>query len=460
VQIIRNNNLRFYSSVRYDQLMNLAETDPEIFSSLEKERIRQEDGLEMIPSENYVSSAVREAMGSILTNKYSEGYPGHRYYGGNEFIDDIETLAIERAKKLFGVPHVNVQPYSGSPANFEVYMATCRPQDPIMGLNLPDGGHLTHGWKVSASALFYNSIPYHVKENGRIDIDEVWRLAKEHKPRLIWCGATAYVYEYEFEKFAEIADSIDAYFVADIAHVAGLVIAGAHTSPAEYAHIITTTTHKTLRGPRGAMIMVTNRGLAKDADLADKIDKAVFPGLQGGPHNHTTAAIAVALQEAATPEFRIYGKQIVKNAKVLADSLKNQGLSLVGDGTENHLILVNLVPQLGPGGGLVAQEALEVAGITVNKNTIPLEPSSPFYPSGIRLGTPALTTRGMGEKEMRTIGTWIGEVVREVSPYTLPEIKEERSKFAKTIKSELQKNVKLQSISRDVKNLCKGFPLW
>jgi len=433
--------------------------DLEISSLIEKERIRQADGLEMIPSENYVSPAVREAMGSILTNKYSEGYPHKRYYGGNQFIDDVEIVAQERAKKLFGVPHANVQPYSGSPANFAVYMATCRPGDPIMGLNLPDGGHLTHGWKVSASALFYRSIPYHVKENGRVDIDEVWRLAKENKPRLIWCGATAYVYEYEFKQFAEIADSVGAYFAADIAHVAGLVIAGAHVSPKDYAHIITTTTHKTLRGPRGAMIMVTNRGLAKDPELADKIDKAVFPGLQGGPHDHTTAAIAVALKEAGTSQFRAYGKQIVTNAKALAEAFKKEGLKLVGRGTENHLILVDLVPTLGAGAGILVQDALGVAGITVNKNTIPMEPSSPFYPSGIRLGTPAITTRGMGLREMGIIGKWMSTVIREISSYHLPDGKVERGIFLAKFRKDVSSNKKLLQIAKDVKLLCQQFPV-
>jgi glycine hydroxymethyltransferase len=429
-------------------------TDPELASFIEKERVRQLDGLEMIPSENYVSPAVREALASVLTNKYSEGYSGRRYYAGNEYIDKVETLAIERAKKLF-----NVQPYSGSPANFAVYMATCRPGDPIMGLNLPDGGHLTHGWKVSASALFYKSVPYHVKANGRVDLDEAWKLAKEHRPRLIWCGATAYVYEYEFEQFAEISDSVGAYFAADIAHVAGLVIAGAHKSPADYAHIITTTTHKTLRGPRGAIIMVTNRGLEKDPQLADKIDKAVFPGLQGGPHNHTTAAIAMALHEAETSEFRAYGKQVVFNARALARSLQKEGLTLVGNGTENHLILVDLMPQMGSGAGLVVQEALSVAGITVNKNTIPMEPSSPFYPSGIRLGTPAITTRGMGEKEMSVIAKWIHDVIKEVSSYRFPDMKEDRGKFLKTVRHEITSNKKLLQIAKDVRALCKQFPV-
>lgn len=437
----------------------ISKTDPEVASLIALEARRQAQGLEMIPSENYVSAAVRAAMGSILTNKYSEGYPKKRYYGGNEYIDEIELLAQERAKKLFNVPHVNVQPYSGSPANLAVYVATCQPGDPIMGLNLLDGGHLTHGWKVSVTSQFYKSYPYHVKADGRVDFDEVWQLAKEHKPKLIWSGATAYCYEYEFERFAEIAESVGAYFVADIAHVIGLVIAGVHKSPFPYAHIVTSTTHKTLRGPRGGLIMITDKGLKKDPELAAKIDKAVFPGLQGGPHDHQTAAIAVALAEAATPEFRAYGKQIVTNAKVLAATLINRRLTLVGNGTENHLMVINLVPRLGVGGGVIAQEALGFAGITVNKNTIPLDPSVPFYPSGIRFGTPALTTRGMKEKEMRQIGLWISEVINEVAHHRLPQAKEARADYLKKTKSELVHNKKLHEVAKSVKMLTKQFPV-
>ena len=439
--------------------MILTKDDPEIAKLIMAEAKRQEEGLEMIPSENYVSKGVREAMGSILTNKYSEGYPKKRYYGGNEFIDDIELLAQNRAKKLFNVPHVNVQPYSGSPANLAVYLATCKPGDPIMGLNLLDGGHLTHGWKVSATAMFYRSIPYHVTGDGHVDIDEVWRLAREHKPKLIWTGATAYVYQYEFEKFAEIANSVGAYLASDVAHVIGLIIAGVHPSPFPWAHIITSTTHKTLRGPRGGIIMVTHEGLKKDPELADKIDRAVFPGLQGGPHDHQTGAIAVALKEAATPAFKKYGQQIVKNAKVLAETLKSSGLKLVGDGTENHLILLDLVPTFGAGGGIFVQEALSAAGITVNKNTVPKDPGSPFYPSGIRLGTPAITTRGMGEKEMKVIGKWIGMVIKEVSGSRLPGTKEERVAYLAKFRQQAAKNKTLAKIRADIKILCKRFPL-
>lgn len=441
------------------EFMKQQNGDTEISRLIKLESKRQRDVLEMIPSENYVSPAVREAMGSILTNKYSEGYPKKRYYGGNEYIDEIEILAQNRAKKLFGVPHVNVQPYSGSPANLAVYLATCKPGDTIMGLNLPDGGHLTHGWGVSATGIFYKSVPYHVRADGRVDIDEVWRLAKEHRPRLIWTGATAYVYQYEFDKFAEIADSVGAYYAADIAHVIGLIIAEVHTSPFPYAHIVTSTTHKTLRGPRGGMIMVTNRGLEKDPELPGKIDKAIFPGLQGGPHDHQTAAIAIALKQADTALFRAYGKQIVTNAKVLSSTLLSEGVKLVGNGTENHLLLVDLLPTFGPGGGVFAQDALGVAGITVNKNTIPKDPSSPFYPSGIRLGTPAITTRGMKEKEMKQIGKWIAGVIHEVSHYHIPEDKEERSAFLKKVREELQKNTQLQSIRRSVTLLTKKFPV-
>ncbi len=437
----------------------LKETDTEIYKALRKEQKRQELGLEMIPSENFVSKAVMEAMGSVMTNKYSEGYSGKRYYGGNEFIDDAERTAIERAKKLFNAAHANVQPYSGTPANFAVYLATCNNGDTIMGQALPDGGHLTHGWKTSFSGIFYNPVQYHVKADGYIDFDEARRLAREHKPKLIWIGASAYPREFPFREFAEIADEVGAYLAADVAHISGLIIAGVHPSPSPYVHIITTTTHKTLRGPRGAMIMVTEKGLQKDPELAAKIDKAVFPGLQGGPHDHTTAAIAVALQEASTPEFREYAQQIVRNAKALAQELMDNGLKIVSGGTDNHLMLVDLTT-IQKGHGIFAQEALEAAGITVNKNTIPQDPSSPFYPSGIRLGTPALTTRGMKEEEMRQIGKWVAAAVRETEKYRLPEDKEERSELVKKAKKELKRNRALKGIRKEVIGLCRRFPLY
>ncbi|MDP4007006.1 MAG: serine hydroxymethyltransferase [bacterium] len=438
---------------------NLKQQDPEIAELVEAELQRRKFGLEMIPSENHTSPAVLEALGSILTDKYSEGYPGKRYYAGNEFIDKVENLARDRAKKAFGVPYVNVQPYSGSPANFAVYLATLTPGDPVMGLNLPDGGHLTHGWKANISGTLYKRVPYFVKEDGYLDLEEIRQIALQHKPKLIWVGATAYVREFPFKEFGAIADEVGAYLVADIAHIAGLVIAGAHKSPVPFAHIITTTTHKTLRGPRGALIMVTEKGLKKDPELAEKIDKAVFPsGVQGGPHNHQTAAIAVALKEAMTPEFAEYGKQIVKNAQVLAESLKAEGLQLVSGGTDNHMLLVDLTP-FGRGTGVFVQDALDQAGITINKNTIPKDPSSPFYPSGIRIGTPAITTRGMKEKEMKIIGKWIAEVIFEVKHYQLPETKEERIKYIKQFKKEIAVNPKLKEVKGKVAELCKDFPL-
>ncbi len=433
--------------------------DPEVAQAILKELERQRNTLEMIPSENFTSLAVLEALGTVLTNKYSEGYPGRRYYGGNEFVDQIETVAIERAKKLFGVPHANVQPYSGSPANFAIYTALCKPGDTIMGLNLTDGGHLTHGWKTSATGMFFNSVPYHVKADGYIDLDEVEELAKRNRPRMIWVGATAYTREFPFKELARIADGADAYLVADVSHIAGLIIAGAHASPVPHAHIVMTTTHKTLRGPRGALLLVTDKGLKKDPELADKIDKAVFPGLQGGPHDNNTAAIAVALQEASTPAFKQYGKQVVKNSQALADSLMKKGLKLVTDGTDNHMILVDLTP-LGPGMGMYAQDALELAGIVVNKNTIPKEPASPFYPSGIRLGTPALTTRGMREPEMRKIGELISLSIDEIRPYNMPTEKEARREAIRKFRNGTSENPELKQIRAETMELCRRFPLY
>lgn len=440
---------------------SLKSADPVVARLIDRETRRQKEGLEMIPSENYVSPAVLSAMGSILTNKYSEGYPHKRYYGGNEFIDEIELLAQERAKKLFGVPYANVQPYSGSPANLAAIMAVCAPGDTIMGLDLTHGGHLTHGWNVSATGIFFKSVLYHVKsDNGEIDFDEAQKLVQQHKPKFIWVGATAYVYQFPFKRFAELADSVGAYLAADIAHIAGLVVAGAHPTPVPFAHIITTTTHKTLRGPRGAMIMVTDRGLKKDPQLGDKVDKAVFPGLQGGPHDHTTAAIAVTLKEAGKASFKRYGNRIVANAKTLARGLKREGLTLVGGGTENHLLLVDLVPQFGPGGGYFAQYALDTAGITLNKNTIPGEPMSPFYPSGIRLGTPALTTRGMKERHMIHISRWIAQAIDAVHEYRLPKEKEARKAYMSTFKKAVHNNRTLKRIRTEVKSFASKFPIF
>lgn len=440
-------------------MKNLQQEDPEIYELIKAEEKRRQEGLEMIPSENQTSPAVLEAIGSILIDKYSEGYPGKRYYGGNEFIDKIENLAIDRAKQAFGVPHANVQPYSGSPANVAVYLATCNAGDTVLGQNLPDGGHLTHGWKINFSGTFYNGVPYHVKKDGYLDIDEIRVLAKEHKPKLIWCGATAYVREFPFEELAKIADEVGAYLVADIAHIAGLVIAGVHKSPVPFVHLVTTTTHKTLRGPRGAMIMVTNKGLEKDPELPEKVDRAVFPaGVQGGPHNHQTAAIAVALAEALKPEFKEYGKQIVQNAKVLAEELMKREVKLVSNGTDNHMMLIDLTPY-GKGQGIFLQEALDEAGITTNKNTVPQDPSSPFYPSGLRLGTPAITTRGMKEEEMKLIAEWITQVVQKIKDYELPNTKEERIVYLREFRREMKTDETLQKIKQEVLHLCSKFPI-
>jgi len=387
-----------------------------------KEKQRQVEGLELIASENYVSEEVLECMGSILTNKYSEGYSGKRYYNGNEYVDEIENIAIERAKELFGVDHVNVQPYSGSPANLAVHFALLEAGDRTLGMSLDAGGHLTHGFKVSFSGKFYNSSSYGVNDEGYIDYEEVLRIAKEHKPKLIWAGFSAYSRVIDWERFRKIADEVGAYFVVDIAHVAGLVAAGVYPSPVPYADVITTTTHKTLRGPRGAMIMCKE-------EFAERIDKAVFPGLQGGPHNHTTAAIAVALKEASTEEFKEYTKQIVTNAKVLADSLSKLGYKIVSGGTDNHLFLVDVFSSVNLS-GKEAGDMLDKAGITVNKNAIPNDTRKPWDPSGIRIGTPALTTRGMKEKEMEQVAGYIDRVLRECKKeYDFKKVKEEIKAF-------------------------------
>jgi len=440
-------------------LGNIKKNDPEIFKAIRKELKRQRETLEMIPSENFASLDVIRAMGTVLTNKYSEGYPGKRYYGGNQFIDQIETIAIERAKSLFNVAHANVQPYSGSPANFAVYTALCNPGDTIMGMNLTDGGHLTHGWKTSASGKYFKSVAYHVKADGYIDIEEARKLAMESRPKLIWIGASAYTRALPFREFAEIAEQCGAYLVADIAHIAGLIAGGAHESPSDYVHVITTTTHKTLRGPRGAMIMVTRKGLAKDPDLADKLDKAVFPGLQGGPHDHQTAAIAIALLEASGVEFKEYSRQVVLNAQALSEQLVRKGLKPVTGGTDNHMVLVDLT-QFGKGKGVFVQEALDLAGIVANKNTIPGEQSSPFYPSGLRLGTPALTSRGMRQGEMVEIANIIVDVIQQVKGYEVPEEKEARLKYIAKFKKEIKANPVVKEAREKVLLLCERFPLY
>lgn len=420
--------------------MQLKKQDPKIAKLIELETERQKTSLEMIPSENHCSPAVREVIGSILTDKYAEGYPGKRYYAGLKYYDELENLCRERAKKLFGVEYANVQPYSGSPANMAVYVATCEPGDIIMGMALPMGGHLTHGWKVSVTGKFFKAVQYGVDEKTHLmDYNEVEKLAKENKPKLIWVGATAYPRIFDWKRFGDIADSVNAYLAADIAHIAGLVAGQVHPSPVPYVHIVTTTTHKTLRGPRGGIIMVTKKGIEKDAELPKKIDRAVFPGLQGGPHENAIAGIAVCLKEASAPAFKTYAKQVVKNAKALAEELRRCGFNLVSGGTDNHLLLIDLRNKNITGAD--AQNLLETAGIIINKNSIPYDPAGPFKPSGIRMGTSAITTRGMEEKEMRKIAGWIDEVINSKS---LPAGRQANS---------------VKKVRKEIKSFCKKFPL-
>ncbi|MDX2054687.1 MAG: serine hydroxymethyltransferase [Polyangiaceae bacterium] len=406
---------------------SLSEKDPELAQLIRDEERRETDKLRLIPSENYASRAVLEATGSILTNKYSEGYSGKRYYEGQQIIDQVEDLAVNRLKALFGAEHVNVQPYSGSPANLAVYLAFCQPHDPVMGLALPAGGHLTHGWNVSITGKYFNSVGYGVrKDDHRIDMAEVRRLAKEHKPKLLWCGTTAYPRQLNFAEFREIADEVGAILCADIAHIAGLVAGGAHPSPIGIADIVTSTTHKTLRGPRGGIVMCK-------AEHAKAIDRAVFPGLQGGPHNHTTAGIAVAAKEASTPEFKQYANAVVSNAKVLAEALLSHGFDLVTGGTDNHLILIDLTRKNVT--GKVAAQALDRAGIVGNYNSVPFDPRKPFDPSGLRIGTPSLTSRGMGPDEMKKLAAWMDRVVTAPTDEAL---------IART--------------AGEIRELCKSFP--
>ena len=413
--------------VRATQDPALPDIDPEIAALIDEEARRETDKLRLIASENYVSRAVLEATGSILTNKYSEGYANKRYYEGQQVIDRVETLAVDRLKQLFGADHVNVQPYSGSPANLAVYLAFCQPHDPVVGLALPAGGHLTHGWTVSITGMYFKSYGYGVrKQDHRIDFDEVRALAREHKPKLLWCGTTAYPRILEFDKFREIADEVGAILCADIAHIAGLVAGGVHPSPIGIADVVTSTTHKTLRGPRGGIIMCKG-------EHAKAIDRAVFPGLQGGPHNHTTAGIAVAAKEALNPSFKTYASQIVANAKALAEALLSHGFALVTGGTDNHLILVDLTPK--GVGGKPAARALDKAGIVCNYNSIPFDPRKPFDPSGIRLGTAALTSRGMGPREMQRLASFMNQVVSAPDDEAL-----------------------LNRIAAEVKEMCASFP--
>jgi len=380
--------------------------DPQIYELIRQEETRQSGAIRLIPSENYVSKAVMQASGSCLTNKYSEGYPGRRYYEGQQVTDLIERIAQERAKKLFKADHANVQPYSGSVANLAAYAALVNPGDTIMGMSLVDGGHLTHGWTVSHTSRFYKSVLYPVNpQTGRLDFDQIEALAKKHRPKIIISGATAYPREIDFEIFGQIAKAVGAYHVSDIAHVAGLVVAGIHKSPVPYADIVSTTTHKTLRGPRGGMLLCKK-------EHAENVDRSVFPGLQGGPHMHTLTAVAVAMAEANTPEFVAYAKQIVKNARALAEKLLEYGFNLVTGGTDNHLLLIDLRNKNVPGKKLA--KALDRARIVTNYNTIPSDPAPPANPSGLRIGTPAITTRGMKEPEVRQIAALINKVVENI----------------------------------------------
>jgi len=406
----------------------LKNTDPEIYKLLIKEERRQEDTINLIASENYVSSAVLRAMGSVLMNKYSEGYSRKRYYRGNAVVDEIEDIAIERAKELFGAEHVNIQPYSGSPANLAVHFAFLEPGDKTMGMSLSAGGHLTHGHKVSISGKYYNTAQYGVNDDGYIDYDEVRALAKKHKPKLIWAGFSAYSRIVDWKEFKEISEEVGAILVADIAHVAGLVATGIYPSPVGIADVVTTTTHKTLRGPRGAMIMCKMK-------YAEQIDKAIFPGLQGGPHNHVTAGIAVALKEASTEEFKTYTEDIVKNAKELSKILMENDFDVVSGGTDNHMFLVDVVKRFDLA-GQEASVALEKAGIVINKNAVPNDPRKPWDPSGLRIGTPSITTRGMKEKDMKKVSEFIIEALENPLDDPL-----------------------LEEISREVKNFLKKYPI-
>lgn len=402
----------------------LKQTDPAIYNLIEEEKKRQREGLELIASENYVSPAVMEAMGSILTNKYSEGYPGKRYYAGNNVVDEIEQLAIARAKKLFGAEYVNVQPLSGSPANLAVYMAMLKPGDTVMGFALDQGGHLSHGHPLNFSGLLYNIIPYHVdKKTEQVDMEEVEKLAIIHRPKMIIAGFSAYSRDFDWKGFARIAKKVGAISFADIAHIAGLVAGKQLENPVPIFDIVTTTTHKTLRGPRGAIIMAKEK-------YAKNINRAVFPGIQGGPHDHITAAKAVCFGEALKPGFITYTKQIIKNAKVLANELEKYGFRIVSGGTDNHLMLVDMTSK--GISGKDAEIALDSAGLSINKNMIPYDTRKPFDPSGIRLGTPAVTTRGMKEKEMRQIAKWINDIIENrLNKNKIKEIIKEVIKFSK-----------------------------
>lgn len=421
-----------------------------VLKLIEEDIKRQRNTLVMIPSENYVSKDVLKALGSVLTNKYSEGFPGARYYGGNEIIDKIEVYCQQLANKVFKTDYAIVQPYSGSPANMAVLLTLAGLGGTVLGQSLFAGGHLTHGASASFTSQMFNSVQYGVGDDGRVDLKEVRAQAIKYKPKMIWVGTTAYPYILDYVGFAKIAEEVGAWLVADIAHVAGLIAGGVHPSPVKYVDVITSTTHKTLRGPRGGIILITKKGLKKDPQLGKKLEKAVMPGLQGGPHDHQTAAIAVALEEVLKPSFKKYAIQIIKNAKVLAQKL--------GGISETHLVLVDL-RSYGFGLGYQAQYALEIAGITINRNTVPNDLGSAFYPSGIRIGSPALTSRGMKEKDMIKIAGWIKLVLEEIRGYDLPKEQEKRKDFMREFKKEIRKNNKLKKIREEVEKFAKRFPV-
>ncbi len=439
-------------------MSRIQDQDPEIARLIEDETARQQDGLTLIPSENHASRAALEALATVFSDKYAEGYPGRRYYAGNEVADRLESLVQNRAKQLFGVPYVNVQPYSGSPANFAVYLALLDPGDPFMGLDLLHGGHLTHGWKASATAKLWKSVPYRLTADGRFDFERMMKLALDTRPKLIWCGGTALPRAIPWTEFAKVADAVGAYLVADISHIAGLVAGGAHESPMPHVHVVTTTTHKTLRGPRGAMIMVTDKGLEKNPELGDLFDKTIIPGAQGGPHLNTVAGIGVALQEAMQPSFKDYAARIVENAHALADALAEAGFTLVSGGTDNHLILVDLTPT-GVGRGTLFHSGLERIGLYANKNTVPGDQSSPFYPSGLRLGTPAATTRGMTTADMKQVASWIAQLAEHIKDIQVPSDKTERQRVLKTFEQSLTTDPFYETLRTEVRNLCRRYPI-
>lgn len=436
----------------------LKKTDPDILRLIKEEEKRQKDVLEMIASENYTSKAVMEALGSVFTNKYSEGFPGKRYYQGNAVADQVESLAQERAMKLFGVPYVNVQPLSGAPANSAVFFAVLKNGEKMMGLSLTSGGHITHGHPIGLSGRLFKISHYQLGKDALLDYDAIEKQVLIEKPDLLICGYTAYPRKIDFKRFGAIADKAGCFLMADVSHITGLIIAGVHSSPVPYAHIITTTTHKTLRGPRGAMIMVTEKGLKKDPELPQKIERAIIPGLQGGPHDNQTAGIAVALREAQGKLFKKYGEQIVKNAKVLAEELTKNGFELVSGGTDNHLILIDLRKK--KVNGRIAAIALEKAGIVLNYNGVPGDIMPPLFSSGIRLGTPAVTTRGMKEKEMKKIAAWYERAIAEVGGMELPaDDKVKRSALMKEYRAKIAKNKKLAAIAKEVKTFCTKYPV-